>query len=271
MATLKRITIGIVIMALAGLCASGFQGQKPPDDYRRFQEIQPLDEPFSGFDSLNVRFIGNWPFGASYAVAYDASRSLVFCGSGGGVYILDVSNPANPVKVSEAINTRGIVNGLFYASSTHRLYIADGQGGFEIWDVSNPSSPYKLGYYFTPGRAYGVYVSGVYAYVADGDAGLRIINVSNPSNPYQVGYYDTPGFAWGVYVSGSYAYVADDWYGLRIIDVLNPSSPYEVGYYDTPDYAEDVYVLGSYAYVADGSAGLRIINVSNPASPIQVG
>ncbi|MGQ9701050.1 MAG: LVIVD repeat-containing protein, partial [bacterium] len=218
MATLKRITIGIVIMALAGLCASGFQGQKPPDDYRRFQEIQPLDEPFSGFDSLNVRFIGNWPFGPSYAVAYDSARGLAFCGSGGGVYILNVSNPSNPVKVSEAIHTRGFVYGLFYDSSNNRLYIADGQGGLEIWDVSNQSSPYKLGYYFTPGYARGVYVSGSYAYVADGNSGLRIINVSNPSSPIEVGYYNTPGYAFGVYASGAYAYVADWDAGLRIIN-----------------------------------------------------
>lgn len=44
-----------------------------------------------GADSLNVRFVGNWPFGPSNAVAVDTARSIAFCGSGGGVYILDVS------------------------------------------------------------------------------------------------------------------------------------------------------------------------------------
>jgi hypothetical protein len=185
----------------------------------------------AGFDSLNTRFIGNWPFGESYAVSFDTIRNLVFCGSGGGVYILDVSNPANPQKISEKIHTRGIVEALFYESSSKILYIAAGQGGLEIWDVSDPSSPFKLGYYFTPGYAYGVYVSGSYAYVADEGAGLRIINISNPSNPYEAGYYDTPDYAYGVYVSGSYAYVADYEAGLQIYefygygveeDVINP-------------------------------------------------
>ncbi|MEO0071660.1 MAG: hypothetical protein ABIK39_06235, partial [candidate division WOR-3 bacterium] len=201
---------------------------------------------FPGFDSLNTRFIGNWPFGYAYEVSYDPSRSLVFCGSGGGVYILNVSNPQNPQKVSERIRTRGIVEGLFYCNNI--LYIALGEGGLEIWDVANPDSPIKLGHYWTPGFAYGVYVSGSYAYVTDGD--LRIIDVSNPQNPNEVGYYNTPGSAYySVYVSGSYAYVPDG--DLRIIDVSNPQNPNEVGYFDTPGLAYGVYVSDSYAYVAD--------------------
>ncbi|MEO0270009.1 MAG: hypothetical protein ABIM85_06445 [candidate division WOR-3 bacterium] len=89
----------------------------------------PVDkkEVKGGFDSLNVRFIGNWPFGPSYAVSFDPSRNLVFLGSGGGVYILNVSNPSNPQKVSEKIHTRGFVQRLFYEPINKRLYIAAGQ------------------------------------------------------------------------------------------------------------------------------------------------
>jgi hypothetical protein len=36
-----------------------------------------------------------------------------------------------------------------------------------VIDVSNPSSPREVGFYDTPGWAYGVAVSGSYAYVAD--------------------------------------------------------------------------------------------------------
>ena len=171
------------------------------------------------FDSLNVRFVGNWPFGPSFAVAYDSARSLVFCGSGGGVYILDVSDPSSPVKVSD-IRTRGVVWGLFYDSSSERLYIADYDAGLGIWDVSTPSSPAKLGSYDTPGYAMGVTVSGSYAYVADWHYGLRVIDITDPSNPVEVGYYDTPGYAMSVAVSGSYAYVADGGAGLQIYENL---------------------------------------------------
>jgi DNA-binding beta-propeller fold protein YncE len=209
-------------------------------------------------DSLNCREKGSWPFGPlSYAVAHDASRNLAFLGSGGGVYVLDVSNPGQPVKLSEAIHTRGVVRGLCY--SGNRLYIAAREAGLEIWDITNPAAPTRLGYCNTPSYAYGVAVSGNYAYVADGWAGLRIINVSNPQSPFEAGYYDTPGWALGVAVSGNYAYVADGGAGLRIINVSNPQSPFEAGYYDTPGWAYGVAVSGNYAYVADREAGLRII------------
>ena len=68
-------------------------------------------------DSLNCREKGSWPFGRSLAVAYDASRNLAFLGSGGGVYVLDVANPAQPFKLSEAIHSRGLVLGLYYQAN----------------------------------------------------------------------------------------------------------------------------------------------------------
>jgi hypothetical protein len=57
------------------------------------------------FDSLNMKSLGNWPFADAFTVAYDEIRGTVFMGSGGGVYILDVSNPSTPVKISEKIHT----------------------------------------------------------------------------------------------------------------------------------------------------------------------
>ncbi|MCK4585220.1 hypothetical protein KAU13_07375 [candidate division WOR-3 bacterium] len=220
------------------------------------------------FDSLNVRFVGNWPFGGSRAVAHDSVRNLAFCGSGGGVYILDVSSPSAPIKLSEGIHTRGIVYSLFYEASSQMLYIADGDAGLEIWDVADPSSPEKLGNYDTPGSACGLYVSGSYAYIGDGDSGLYVIDISAPSNPQQVGHYDTHSVG-DIYIKGSFAYVASD--GLRVIDISVPTNPQEVGYYNTPGGARCVYVSGSYAYVTSGYEGLRVIDVSVPSNPQEIG
>jgi len=135
------------------------------------EPVEPYEEIGNmWFDSLNVRFVGNWPFGPSYAVAYDSARSLLFCGSGGGVYILDGSNPTNPMMLSEKLHTRGAVWDFFYDSILQRLYIADGVAGLEIWNVNDPLNPEKLGFYDTPDFARGVYVSDSYAYIADEDS-----------------------------------------------------------------------------------------------------
>ena len=229
--------------------------------------FQGIAQPFSGFDSLNIRFVGNWPFGPSFTGAYDPFRPFIFLGSGGGIDILNISDPTNPFKISE-IRTRGVVRGLFYIN---RLYIADDKGGLEIWDITNPGNPIRLGRYFTPNYPYDVYVSSNYAYVADLGGDLRIINVSNPANPYEVGSCAFPGYAYGVHVSGNYAYIAAGTSGLRIIDISDPVHPVEIGYYDTPGWSRNVYVLNNYAYIADEDAGLRIIDVSNPLNPYEIG
>jgi len=128
----------------------------------------------------------------------------------------------------------------------------------------------EMGFYDTPGYAYGVAISGKHAYVADYDKGLRVIDISDPAHPYEVGFYDTPGQAWGVAVSGSYAYVADGNWGLRVIDVSDPAHPTDVGFTYTPSVACGVAVSGTYAYVADEN-GLGVIDVSDPAHPAEVG
>lgn len=217
------------------------------------------------FDSLNVRFVGNWPFGPSYAVTHDSARSLVFLGSGGGVYILDASDPEEPVKISDEIRTRGVVNGLFYHTTSQNLYIATGIEGFEVWNISNPDLPKNLTRYDTPGTVTDVYVSTPYAYVAD-NSGLLVIDISDPSQPQEVGQGSTTGYT--VYVSGSYAYVTDA--GLRVIDISTPSDPQEIAYLRKGRAADDIYLSGSHAYIANSDFGLWIVDISNPSNPKEV-
>ncbi|MCK4232941.1 hypothetical protein KAX75_00810, partial [candidate division WOR-3 bacterium] len=212
------------------------------------------------FDSLNARFVGNWPFGYSYTTIYDSLRDIVFHGSGGGVYVFDVSVPSNPVKISELLHTRGFVRGLAYNDISQILYIADRSAGLEIWDMTDEILPVKLGFYDTPSEAYGVVVSDTFAYIADFYSGLRIINVSDPGNPVEIGFCDTPNMAYDVVISDTFAYVADCDSGLRIINISNPSNPVEIGFCDTPNRAYDVVISDTFAYVADCDSGLRIIN-----------
>jgi len=222
---------------------------------------------YAQFDSLNMRFVGNWPFGPSYAVAYDEARDIIFCGSGGGVYIFD-----NSENSPDKIRTRGMVESLFYDPSSQNLYIAAGEIGLEIWDVSNPSAPVKLGSCETPGYAQDVYVSGSYAYVADKTA-LQVIDVSSPSNPREMGSY-TAVLARGVHVSGSYAYLADI-NALSVIDVSVPSNPQKAASCDCDRNPGDVYVSGSYAYVGtyswDWGGGVQVVDISNPLEPQALG
>ena len=183
----------------------------------------------------------------------------------GGLQIIDVSNPQNPVLLG-SYNTPGEASSVSVVGTT--AYVADYSLGLQIIDVTNPQNPVLLGSYDTPGRARSVFVVGTTAYVADGWSGLQIIDVTNPQNPVLLSSYNTPDNAKSVTVVGTTAYVADESTGLQIIDVTNPQSPVLLGSYNTPGNASSVAVINTTAYVADGSAGLQIIDVSNPQIPV---
>ena len=96
-----------------------------------------------------LRFEGSWPFGPSLALTIDEEGDLAFMSGGGAVYIMDISNPANPTEIT-TFRTRGAASdhatrNLFYKDN--KLYIANARAGFLIWDVSNPANPYELSSY----------------------------------------------------------------------------------------------------------------------------
>ena len=288
--------IGISIMYLTALLIGRAQ-------------ILYLDNIELGTDSLNVQCVGHWSCEAAWTIAYDAVRDLVFLGSCGCVYFLNVAHPSQPEKIGECKHLACNTSGLYFQENTRHLYVCGGVSGVNIWDVNDPFNPQQLGHYDTPGYACGVHVVDSYAYVADGDGGLRIIDVSAPTDPREISHLDmdaacsvyirnqhayiadlglrivdisnplypveksfhyTPGVTQCVHINGEYAYVADDWCGLMVLDISDPEHPHGVGYIATPGYAWDVYVSGSFAYVSTCEAGLFLIDVSNPAAPREV-
>jgi hypothetical protein len=158
-------------------------------------------------DSLNCRLVGNWPFGPSSNSAADPARNLVFCGSGGGAYVLDVTNPGSPIILSDAIRTRGYVRDMWYAN--HHLYVVSGQ--LDIYDVTSAATPIRRSTVTVAGPGNGVAVSGSYVYLAGRDSGLRVFDASDASSPVEVGRLNTRGRAWDAWVEGGWAYVANAW------------------------------------------------------------
>ena len=109
---------------------------------------------------------GKWPEltrGVAYDVQVAGNRAYLALGYG-GLAILDVSNPAAPVRLG-GYDTSGEARGVAVSGSV--AYVADNTAGLQIIDVSNPANPVRLGSYNTGGQAFGVAVSGTIAYVAD--------------------------------------------------------------------------------------------------------
>ena len=217
--------------------------------------------------------LGQWPGhrrGEASGIFVQGTRAYTALGVA-GIAIIDVSNPAVPVRLG-GFDTIGSAVAVQVVGNL--AYVADGDSGLQVIDVSNPAVPVRLGGFDTSGSAESVQVVGNLAYVADGPAGLQVIDVSNPAAPVRIGGFDTRGWAsWasGVQVVGGLAYIADGDSGLQVIDVSNPAAPVRIGSFESKGTASGVQVVGGLAYVADGPAGLQVIDVSNPAAPVRIG
>src|SRR4030042_1454371 len=65
-----------------------------------------------------------------------------------------------------AIHTRASADGVAVAGGY--AYVADDGGGLRVISVSTPSAPVEVGYYDTPGYAYGVAVAGGHSHAGVG-------------------------------------------------------------------------------------------------------
>jgi hypothetical protein len=140
-----------------------------------------------------------------------------------------------------------------------------------VVSIADPTHPIEVGHANTPGRTYGLAVSGQYVYVAAETAGLRVISVADPEHPVEVGHLDMSASAHAVAISGQYAYVANDTNGLLAVSIADPAQPTVVGSCGSIGQVAGVTVYGSRAYVATLDRCWWIVSVTDPAHPNAIG
>ncbi len=212
-------------------------------------------------DSMNMQFVGSWPYGPAFHVY--VVKDIAFLATGCVVYILDVSDPYHPVKISE-IKTRGVARRVYYSNGF--LYIANWKMGLDIWNVMNLYSPYEVGWYRVDSRDEGyavdVVVKGNYAYLLTYGA-LHILDVSTPMSPVEVATFHAGLCFFRVLVSNNYAYVLE-LNRLYILDITDPRAPTLLNEFWTGDYNRGIFLDGDYIYITN-YGHFEIWNVSNPA------
>jgi hypothetical protein len=133
-----------------------------------------------------------------------------------GLYIIDISDPSNPVLLNRFQNITSHASDI--AAQDGIVYIADGYGGVEIVDVSDPLNQSVLSYIGLPDGATGIKTDYKYAYVSDYIlGGTQIVDISDPSSPVIAGWYKPSGcFALGVESSNGFLYTADGIAGFQV-------------------------------------------------------
>jgi hypothetical protein len=258
--------------------------------------VGSITDGANGADELN----GVWSIAISGNYAYVTGYGVDFSGSDGGVQILDVSDPTNPVGVGSITDGESgaddLAGAISIAVSGNYAYVASSiDDGVQILDISDPTNPIGVGS-ITDGAngadelegAWAITIAGNYAYVASADDdGVQILDISDPTNPVGVGSItdeangaDELEGAYGITISGNYAYVAsiaDN--GVQILDISDPINPIGVGSIrdgqngaDRLDRASSIAIAGNYAYVTGvGDNGVQILDISDPTNPVGIG
>ncbi len=214
------------------------------------------------------------------------------------LYILDISNPANPTYLGGlATNTlTGGMNAVAVATSSagNYAYVATDSSTninqLQIIDVTDPSAPFvksTFPAFSGSGMGKGVgtsifYKDGyVYEGLTTGASGpeFNIIDVSNPALAVWKGGYAIGKNVNAIIVKDGYAYLSTNDTGkeLVILNVTNPASPTLVGIYNaTPDvtnfgYGRALYTVGDTLYLGRSyianAPEFSILNTTNTASP----
>jgi hypothetical protein len=204
-------------------------------------------------------------------IAETRSHLYVAGGSGVGMNVYDISNPATPTWV----NSRGGAYLTLWAQDTLLLCSGEQPSYFAILNVSNPLNITQVGNISGYG-GHGLYADDYLAYLSRGYEyeGITIIDIANPTNPQVRGSYDPEGNScYDPYVPRlqSYGYITDDFGGLIVLDLHDVYSPSEVWSGYKADLALDISISHSLAVIADQQSGAQLVDISDPAAPTTLG
>lgn len=194
-----------------------------------------------------------------------------------GLQILNVFNPANPVRLSGITNdepTLGVALGT--GPTADYAFVASGGGGVDVLNVSDPINPQLVTNLLDEivefqANAVLVSPSGLYLYIADDSSGLKIVDISSPTIPGSftlVGGCSTEGTAQALIISPNNAnmvYVADGEAGLTRVNTANKSEPFIPDPGNVPldyGYAWDLAANQNNVFLACADGGMMITDDS---------
>ena len=157
-------------------------------------------------DDGGLTLIGQSSDDSQNATALAVRDGLAYVADGaGGVLVLDITDPEEPIFVSQ-INTTSAAQDIDFRQNY--AVVAVGGHGIDIIDFTDPMDPVFMSNLPGQGSAFNLSVENNLAYVARWER-IEVIDVSDPQNPILAGWEDTPHRAMGLTVHDSVIFVAD--------------------------------------------------------------
>ncbi|MGQ9702231.1 MAG: hypothetical protein ACUVQT_07230 [bacterium] len=239
----------------------------------------------------------------------DSFAYIAFSGTNHGLWIINISEPSNPVFRGAYIYSH------FWGCSGVEVrdsfaYLAANQ--LKILNVANPAMPQLIDSIPTLGFvATDVEIRDtIMCFSEHGPTNyMRIANIANATHPVILYNASFPQAISGLKISGTLCYISHivNFYiyditdpshpyylgglantggsdvaiyntiayltggKLRVIDVAIPQTPYVMSNFYLPGSIENIFVRDTIAYLSMAWNGLWIMNISNPVSPWEIG
>ncbi|MCP4420429.1 MAG: hypothetical protein GY805_27805 [Chloroflexi bacterium] len=235
-----------------------------------FDFSQPLAPTLAQTHPLPSEQIND--FVMSGTVAFISEQRLYSTLSGsGGLRILDVSDPLNPIQLSNPLEGNSVYS---VAVKDNYAYIGycesiDETGcisRFAVWDISDLSAPFEINK-TSASDTDDQEVYDQYLYRLDDSGELKIYDIGMPTSPV---------FLTSIFPDSSAIEIHDNWLvglnspGLKVYDLSsNPGNPTLFGDYWLSHYFGpfDAAIDGNRAYMAYGADGLHIADLSQSSLP----
>ncbi len=190
----------------------------------------------------------------------------------GHVRILDVADPASPVRVG-ATRITGEPTFVSVDGSLACAAILDPTAPRKttllFLDLADPTQPREVGHYVAPLPALrALALAGDFAYAADEFGTMYTVAITPSTAPVVVGALHLADEASDIAAAGSLAYVVA-WDGLHVVDVADPYQPVHLSVLPFKD-GRYIALSDNMAYVA-GDGSLYAIDVARPESPRLLG
>jgi choice-of-anchor B domain-containing protein len=230
-----------------------------------------------------VNTVTTWFQRAHNLYIHDGFCYIVGTDNGGGMHVLDLTDPVNPVRTAY-YTTSGYIHDVYVWNDTA---YASSEDTYDMVFLGNKSLPVRVNQ--------SAALPGIYAHSGWLTSDKRYFIACEEFNQRDITVWDLQSRSWNlvvpnwqmptssyvhnVFVRGIYAYVSYYTEGLVVLDLTNPSSPVKVGQYDTYPGGGLIYdgAWGCYPFlpsgnvvVSDMSTGLYMVDFLLDPVPVEL-
>ncbi|MEE9554691.1 MAG: T9SS type A sorting domain-containing protein [candidate division Zixibacteria bacterium] len=201
------------------------------------------------FHPLEIKIAGE------YLYVGGAEKSLV---------TFDISDPANPVRVSETIFD-GYPHD--YKIRNDSMFVAAYHGGVVILDISDGANPVLIEQYYMPDFVYGVDIDSSYVYVSAHQSGLYVLDLRFNSRPPILGHNPDFGSARETAFVDGGLLALDGFGALKLIDLRYRSIPETIWSMPLDFNCYNIAIDNDIAFLANWIYGVKTIRLNGKNEP----